>query len=142
MEVDNKYFVPEIEDLFIGYECEKQDYKNRWEESKIRDEDFVSYEFPSKSIRTKYLDEDDLEGLGWEIDYERTEGNTQWIYFYYGESFTGVIPKPESMFNSYPVKHKLQISWINVNNGYINTHIYTIPSKNELLKLMKMLNIC
>ena len=79
MKMENKYYTPEIEDLFIGYECEMQwscGYDPTWEPYvfKITDEDgvYINVGFTfdmlddgASAARTKYLDKEDIEKCGW-----------------------------------------------------------------------------
>lgn len=70
--MENKYYTPEIEDLRVGYECQ-------WNDLSIwRDEILDSYglfatiinesnESLVDKIRTKHLDKQDIESLGWKF---------------------------------------------------------------------------
>lgn len=76
MESNKKYYVPNIEDIFIGYECEYfNPYSNpQWEERIIDFEDFslvfeddiLDPEWFKANYRTKYLDKDDIDNVGFE----------------------------------------------------------------------------
>ena len=126
------YYTPEIEDLFIGYECQIHHNIIDPESGLVRVSeewgDYSIYSFQEGNnielIRTKYLDKQDIEDLGWS-------------------------PIESGFFASTFKDFKLNIHWLGLNSP----HIYTIEdkfgiiykgnifSKNELKKLMKMLNI-
>lgn len=35
---NKKYYTPEISELHVGYQCDIQDYKERWTETKLKDD--------------------------------------------------------------------------------------------------------
>ena len=78
----NKFYTPKIEDLFVGYECERWvvgEYGDDWIPHTTNAEDIadiVCYKhtgenliysegFPIEWLRTKYLDKKGIESLGW-----------------------------------------------------------------------------
>ena len=67
MEETIKYFQPDITDIRVGYECEIQDYKERWECTKAKDDmwgDFAAL-IDSNKIRVPYLTKEQIEAEGW-----------------------------------------------------------------------------
>ena len=73
--MNNKYYTPQLEDLFINYEFEYKINKNPeiWRKSNLWDistidEDCIKsaeYFISKNEIRTKYLDKEDIESLGY-----------------------------------------------------------------------------
>ena len=60
------YFIPRIEDLKVGYECETiQD--NQWQPFTFDKDSLAKFcsGYPAFDIRVKYLTEEQLLGLGW-----------------------------------------------------------------------------
>jgi hypothetical protein len=68
MENKEEYFIPEIEDIYVGYECELQDEKN-WNHFKF----YRKYDFEidlerrifNQTIRVLYLTKKQIEAEGW-----------------------------------------------------------------------------
>lgn len=150
----NKYYTPEIEEFFHGFEYEV------WENSAYTEEKWIkeTFEFfdekeiyhydcvdliPSfknhgDSIRVKYLDKEDIESLGWKRDKLRDlQLNKQlyymnnWILFHDDQNHKlSIIVKDPSLNKEMLVNLKTtEVSYI------------TIKNKSELKKLMKQLNI-
>jgi hypothetical protein len=77
--MENKYFIPKIEDIRVGYECEIQVYgEDRWLKTIFSTLDFKSvlnkhgdiYSIP-EYIRVPYLSKEQIEAEGWKFDSER-----------------------------------------------------------------------
>jgi|688.fasta_scaffold2109217_1 hypothetical protein len=70
-EVKNKYYQPDISELYVGYECEcnpqPKSNPNLWRLFTIDNSEFLKriIEYP-ESAKTKYLDSDDIVSLGFE----------------------------------------------------------------------------
>ena len=127
----DKYYVPSIEEIYVGFECEYQEPNSKEFENDELSERDVAYllVYPDKA-RVKYLDQKDIESLGW------LESNSN-----YGEY--------NFKLNNYTL-----IFWSNTTENY-TTNIYikqesglglhcfkgTIKNKSELVKLMSQLNI-
>lgn len=71
----DNYYTPELEDVYVGYECEIRSDSNDtiwWEQQTIKkgwsgvDDtlELLTYYIKYNFIRTKYLDKDDIESLG------------------------------------------------------------------------------
>ena len=97
--METTHYVPKIEELHVGFECEIQDtksYSNLWKEavvgfsptgagmslcvtrySALIIEDLYTW----LRVRVKYLDQEDIEELGWEFKYEE-EGNPNTMYYH------------------------------------------------------------
>lgn len=81
MEEQNKYYIPESEELFLGYQCEFNEQEN-WETFTIYDRSTLfiilrDMEINEESpIRTKYLDQSDIESCGWVKDWDENSNYT------------------------------------------------------------------
>lgn len=89
----NKYYTPSVEDLYIGYECEKYEpantgtdylghYYESWDPFIIRDAwKIVDATRKDAVIRTKYLSREDIESLGWALVREELKTYSHWCNF-------------------------------------------------------------
>jgi hypothetical protein len=129
-----KYYTPEIEEFCIGFEYEREDYgeEDVWKKE-ILDFEYgwleISQNF-HKDKRVKYLDQEDIESLGFKLDPIRS-------YFNYRNSFS-LINEP----------YKLSLDHIyNENRVILRAHKVDYPTKtlfegtiknlSELRKLLK-----
>jgi len=141
----NKYYTPEIEDLYVGYECEHtsnmssfivEDYDDvvkdkltstdlRWYIQWAEEENSLK-----KFIRTKYLDQSDIESLGWVCQEYTQDG--------YNQSYTKLVSSESGYDLIYCAGWggKWQID--DRGNGVFWGEIKSI---NELKKIMQYLNI-
>jgi hypothetical protein len=87
MEQQSKYYTPDISELYVGYECEHTTCKGAFninlEDDVVKDkltvDDLRRYlrycgihgDDIKDYIRTRYLDQSDIESLGWEFDKSR-----------------------------------------------------------------------
>lgn len=75
---DNKYYTPTIEEFYIGFECE---YQGLLDSTQVDYEfypfvynlgnislDDIDYAINKNWIRVKYLDNEDIESLGWNCE--------------------------------------------------------------------------
>jgi hypothetical protein len=135
MENDSKYYTPTIEEFYVGFE-----YEVKKEESWFRcfysqgslvdiyykyNDDLDSIDFEADTIRVKYLDQEDIESLGF-ITYDDTtfdKGDLQ------------------IRFNCLLQKKGQGLGLI-IYDGYSGI-IFTgyIKNKSELVKLFKQLDI-
>lgn len=147
---ENKYYTPTIEEFHVGFEYAHVNSKNEsgWEILSFCDlfEDpdwnelyFVNEAIKRGNVRVKYLDREDIESLGFEIDF--AEGN----FIDFDLNRTGYT---NSYSGTYNVKtHEFNIEW----SGYSDAHFVedehpgfrgTIKNKSELKVLLKQLGIC
>lgn len=68
--MDNKYYIPTIDEFHVGFEYEYQDDNKVWSTSEITLLDtkistLVGIYNKDFATRVKYLDKDDIESLGW-----------------------------------------------------------------------------
>lgn len=67
--MENKYYTPDIEDICVGYECERDFSEIReaedWKPTIIEQDDFKS--FFIEDIRVPYLTKEQIEAEGWKF---------------------------------------------------------------------------
>lgn len=148
--MDNKYYIPSIEEFHVGFEYEELASGDRFTSSAhgkwvplIQDEnDFLAvYESYSilpelikdEKLRVKYLDQEDIESLGW--NYEKLSAGTESYYFTKDEywmdidfNFNGKI-----WLRIYESQGTVE-SELNYFSGFLN-------NKSELRKLLTQLGI-
>lgn len=132
MENDGKYYTPTIEEFYVGFE-----YEVKKEESWFRcfysqgslvdiyykyNDDLDSIDFKADAIRVKYLDQEDIESLG----FKETET----------KNFFELDNKQESYLNWYPEVNRVEIGDNECSGGFSGT----IKNKSELIKLLKQLS--
>ena len=158
----DKYYTPELEDLFIGYELEtltKSCFKDeksatgficesRWVKNKVNNLPLNAVNFENKEIKTPYLTKEQIEAEGWLFNYL---GKDDW--------FKGSVPLLPYNEIDYPFElwFKLDNYWLGF---YKNIHKIVIlekgedypggqiirfngkcPSINEFRKIIKLLEI-
>ncbi len=139
--MENKYYTPALEDLFIGYECEIKnaaDAQQRFNNGVVT-KDFlpIIIRIKSDSIRTKYLDREDIEKCGWEYDEDsiRQLPLLRFVKYESGRVCNAVWLDDED--------HTIDIIQNNFNGGggYYSIFKGECKSINELRKVMKMIGI-
>ena len=137
---NNLYYTPTLEDFTEGLEYE-------WKVTK----DYQSFTHSFKSIlpdlqnmRIKYLDQSDIESLGWRF---KTKGPFRTWYTGSDSWFNNTIPTGDSgRYWSFELSHDIKYNGIIIKAGtnYGDTDTFfegTIKNKSELIKLMQQLNI-
>ena len=138
--MENKYYVPAIEEFHIGFEYEFKhpDYpdwnKYNTPEFNMDREDCVPFYGDTeclKNFRVKYLDKEDIESLGY-------ASNAKMCFLEEGKMVDDCIffEKDKINFLFYPKTYKLII--IKDKNNFFDG---TIKNKSEFIKLLKQLNI-
>ena len=133
LNMEKRYYTPQIDELFVGYQCEKLDY------SKVPEEIWIPYILPEykeintyTKIKTKYLDSEDIEKEGFKLLYKINNKNSR--DFPEGEISCFIMGKYVSLYF-----HK------NTNLVHIqNKGLYYkggCKSINEFRKICKWLNI-
>lgn len=148
---ENKYYVPSIEEFCVGFEFEKYDervavyagegstnwHKHTYDLRSIRLSQLPSHLF-EKTIRTKYLDEDDVKELGWEH---------LWNNYYSLKTVpAGLAPFKYVILSIYNqnciiaayIENPRMYDEQNENKRFNGR----IKNKSELKKVMKMLRLC
>jgi hypothetical protein len=129
--MENKYYVPDISEFYVGFECEQyDDIDKQWKPYIVSKYTWTSngmfkmyYDKPD-SFRVKYLDKEDIENLGFNYgDYSKKLVNGEIIELY------------SSSDNRWT---------IHVIGDEYRDKIFdgTIKNKSELIKVLKMLGIC
>jgi hypothetical protein len=138
---DNKYYTPEIEEFHVGFEYEARPKGSEVDFIKFRIEKNEIYYslyslFKTSEIRVKYLDNEDIESLGWKEDIE----SLGWK----------VEQKPLGSWNEgeYYVENKEGCTVFDFDNIdpseptiIFNGVTFIIKNKSELKKLIQQLNI-
>lgn len=142
----SKYYTPEIEEFHIGFECEIKLFDS--EEyvkaiySTITDEIFCKDSngniWTNDTIRVKYLDQEDIESLGWKRDIMRSHKLTKQLY---NKENWILLHDTElnqvSIIIRDPFKEKDYIELFKL-KGF---DYLIVKNKSELKKLLKQLNI-
>lgn len=146
MDEQNKYYTPKIEEFHIGFECEFKNnmQSNKWEKE-ICDQDTISIVFNSwehedldekfeDEFRVKYLDQEDIESLGWEF----IESNLDFKKF----SFSTGDELKNTIENAWKLRLEKEPYRVFITQGHGWTRFLgTIKNKSELKRLLKQLNI-
>jgi hypothetical protein len=153
--MENKYYTPEIEELHVGFEVEKQnqeligieikkkfdlkmlkiDYEmnhnSTFKNHFINSTDISIYELNphllKTEIRVKHLDREDIESLGWVFSHSFNMGSVYDVYKAHG-----------CILEFYDKSNSISIDGQGFKPSVIGL---TIKNKSELKKLMQMLNI-
>jgi hypothetical protein len=141
MKEQEKYYTPEITELYVGFECEMCEpeyvgddkYERNWR--KITFEGFEAYR-NRYEYRVKYLDRQDIEELGFELESEHHNDNHHgYVFFKYFSD----------------IKYGLKIRYID--NNIRDVIIYygekeicflfdgIIKNKSELKKILRMCGV-
>lgn len=147
--MENKYYTPEIEDIFIGYEMETCYCKQDWEKYIVGDEIDAAHFFESYTMdaypteyRTPFLTKEQIEKEGWIEDWG--EPNTLNEHFFYKDSFKD---KTRRLTLGKGEFHDKIIPYIRIFSYWENPHdiLYKYqgfcPSINEFRKICKLLGI-
>jgi hypothetical protein len=140
MENDGKYYTPTIEEFHVGFE-----YEVKKEESWFRcfysqgslvdiyykyNDDLDSIDFEADTIRVKYLDQEDIESLGFKHEVSDNAGG----YWFKGNYTLNYYFKHSSLPNSLIITSDDYGNTIVLFNGIIK-------NKSELIKVLKQVNI-
>lgn len=116
--MENKYYTPEINEFYVGYKYEVYNsLLGRWIKEEVQSNECFC-DLQGEEIRTKYLDKQDIESLGW----------------VYAEAF-------KSYFKN---KVRLELcseGTVRISFGEFNTMDFKCPSINELKYIQKLLGI-
>lgn len=135
--MENKYYQPEIEEFYIGFEYEFTDnvIESEWQKAIIKDgtqiDDITRKHKGANaySLRVKHLDREDIESEGW-VPLKLSEENFSWIL----ETDKDVYFKLDFDKRNNPI--------VFISNSELRTIFEgTIKNISELRKIMKMLGI-
>ena len=154
--MENKYYLPKIEEFHIGFEYEVRQqemqygecvYGNEWETIECEGNMFLQYiDISSGNIRVKYLDRSDIESFGFKFDATRSKVDGNFVGSYENEKYY-LDYSPYSYsgeFNSSVHLRVMKIKDIPITSYQSNYQfIYDgiIKNKSELKKLLIQLEI-
>jgi len=126
--INNKYYVPEINEFYVGFEFEIFENDN-WKTVNFNIDDIIPIfarvngkTIISDKIRVKYLDKEDIESLGWKLKTD----------LYIKDNLTLQVHKDLITIKYYD----------NFNNEWRpKVEQIIIKNKSELIKLLKQLGI-
>lgn len=132
--MDIKYYTPTLEEFHVGFRYEKLSLSQEkpvaevdWFKEVLEDSlelPYIEEDLDDGILRVKYLDQDDLEELGWELDGCMKKSGC----IYFKSNFTCITESP------YDKKIVIQQEGDMIFYGYCKNY-------NELERLMKQLNI-
>ncbi len=132
MKEENKYYTPEINEFYIGFEYE---FKGsiKWHKYIYTQKDFeienLKEELASNNIRIKYLDKEDIESFGWNLNQ-----GTGFFYFK-GNIKTKLYFDDKCKINN---ENSIGITICMNDSILFNGWLY---NKSELMRLLKQLGI-
>ena len=121
---DEAYFTPNLEDLYVGYECEALDSEIQWKPVKLNSPNgwqvgIDDFKYKRCKLRTKFLTADQIEKEGWEFE-------------------NGEYYKNKHHFQLWNYKKS---KWIYIKNDENLNLFIECKSINEFRKLVKWLQI-
>lgn len=150
--MENKYYIPEISELYVGFEYEEYNqYRDKWCKKILTKKDLESLgsfmynfleSFESDNIRVKYLDKSDIESFGFVCVGENSDGfefqNEINDYLFYDIYFDPTNDNEviiEKFYQTKLVAHKT--------NEYSSTTVFNgkIKNKPELKKVLQMIGV-
>jgi hypothetical protein len=145
MENNNKYYTPTIKEFHVGFEYEFK-HPSGWVKESMSwqsPHEIFADAIVMKSIKVKYLDQDDIESLGWNYIPTKSIGKTHYEGLFKDTTIGKMILEHDWLNNYITIK---TMNYIRDGSGrfdgyitYVNRLI--IKNKSELSKLMKQLGI-
>lgn len=135
---ESKYYTPEIEEFYIGFECEFiGEARTDWVNCVIDwvNMDFITFHrhLAAKQYRVKFLDREDIESLGWKFSLIKANTNRAFKDLQSNtEKCIGLVLEIRN--------DKIMIADCRLEFNQI-LFFGTIKNKSELRKLMQMLQI-
>ena len=139
MEQQNKYYTPDVSELHVGYECQIGNLfalpGSRWEWAETKPLKWSTIAFIAQAmipehlvyIRTKYLDQSDIESCGWEQMISNNIDDNECIF----------------RIGNIQLDYNTDTNWLYINDRieYDKCFKGECKSINELRTIMKWLNI-
>lgn len=126
--IEQKYYTPNPEDLFIGYECEIIEISEQWIRRTIAHSSEIGscvMKIDRKHIRVPYLTKEQIENKGW-IFYEHTQYGNQDRFKLKGNE----------------IEHYISLNIIRIFNNRDEVVFNGVcNSINEFIKIIKWTNI-
>lgn len=139
--MDNKYYTPTLEEFHVGFRYEftinlHHPAEYVWEDMELGDNELTNIQFHIErgEIRVKYLDQDDLEELGWELDQCTGKDGCQYYITRGFDTIASLVVGSREL--SYIGEHCILIDAFKRGSFEGSCKNY-----NEMKKLMQMLNI-
>jgi len=95
--MEDKYYIPEIEEFHVGFECELHDNDKvfKWFPIECTQETLYDVQSSHYNARVKYLDTKDIESFGWIEDKGFLLDDSTWFklnsnylrHYYHGELY-------------------------------------------------------
>lgn len=139
MELDNKYYIPSIEEFYVGFEyCWKDEIYSQEFFGKLETLEDLENQILEDKIRVKYLDKEDIESLGWKV--VENVGNTE---FEMGLNYIMWFNKTDK--NDLTILRRTELIQPRnppiIHNQWEGLFCGIIKNKSELKKLMQQLQI-
>lgn len=140
----DKYYTPEIEEFYVGFEFEMLHVNSEeWLKKTVKGYKEIRYvELLPNKFRVKYLDREDIESLGFEFKYNE-KGNENIAFTKKYDNHPRYDNQYVDVIWNYASSHVLicegdnETGW----DEWITRFSGTIKNKSELKKVLKMLNI-
>lgn len=131
----NKYYTPDISEFYVGFEFEEDDNNsNQWTQDMVTlpgDLDYYDDLIKEENIRIKYLDQEDIESLGFK--YIKTQPGLNEDYFeYMQEEFS-------KYYLEFDYDTKYLRTYFSLEEGDSTIFAGVIKNKSELKKLLKQI---
>lgn len=153
--METKYYTPTIDEFHVGFEFESCSYgQNDWTKRVFESDQFDILSKISNSghsqkvLRVKYLDQEDIESLGWKHDFNDDGEEIPNLRDKHGYSLGFSIDKQSTPLNTAYLLHffpdKFLIIDSIVNNGSGREEMLFrgyVKNKSELKQVMRMLGI-
>lgn len=150
--MENKYYTPQIAELYIGYKCEVKESNGwyPWDTYNAGDVSDLTDWIRTGDVRTKYLDKEDIESLGWlhvggqmisfgTQDFELRSGDIVYLLKYIPRAvIKNEVRRETAIMLQMTVDNPEQIPG---GDEAAMKYYGACPSINELKFLMKLLNI-
>jgi len=152
---ESKYYVPELSEFHVGFECEMFSLRNDWYTRELDARDvqvaidicFETNDF-DKTYRTKYLDKSDIEECGFVQDGNESGEESPSLFDEHGYSLVYVLDKQLEPINTawtiyhFPDNFLIIERIVNCGIGFEDMLFRgRVKNKSELKMLLKMLNI-
>ncbi|TXG79215.1 MAG: hypothetical protein E6R13_10255 [Spirochaetes bacterium] len=119
-----KYYTPDITEFHVGFEYEELE-QGEWRKTTSDGSDIYhigKYYIKENKIRVKYLDQSDIESLGWKMVWNDSHGT-------------------DYTFNDWQINISVNGNYLQLFKGKAPYFRGIIKNKSELNKLMHQLNI-
>lgn len=157
-----KYFIPEIEDIYSGYEYEVRRNDGKWERVTEFSNDYdyednphyaIMKDIKESKIRVSYLTKEQIENEGWTLQEEfpyvhsigliknlTYKGTNHTVFLYYNYSSKWLLITIQSVIdNIYSIKYTTEKTDININGNTL--YAGTCLDINTFRYICKLLEI-